>query len=81
MTSVVLDDDLIARLGVGSLNHLRDQVLDCIVRAKVNKTYVMQTLFETSLPRSSYTQGGSTALPLQGCGGHVHTNDEAKERH
>lgn len=47
MTSVVLDDDLISRLGVGSLNHLRDQVLDCIVRARVNKTQIMQTLFRT----------------------------------
>jgi hypothetical protein len=53
MTSVVLDDDLIARLGVGSLNHLRDQVLDCIVRSKVNKTYIMQTLFK-DFPASQF---------------------------
>ena len=46
MTSVVLDDDLISRLGVGALNHLRDQVLDCISRSKCNKTYIMQTLFK-----------------------------------
>ena len=44
---MVLDDDLISRLGVGSLNHLRDQVLDCIVRARVNKTKIMQSLFRT----------------------------------
>ena len=55
MTSVVLDDDLIARLGVGSLNHLRDQVLDCIVRAKVNKTSIMQSLFRTVTSQSIVT--------------------------
>jgi len=46
LTSVVLDNDIISRLGLGTLNHLREEVLRSITRAKLNKTYIMRTLVE-----------------------------------
>lgn len=46
LTSVVLDNDIISRLGLSTLNHLREEVLRSITRAKINKTYIMRTLVE-----------------------------------
>eukprot|EP00605_Chrysophyceae_sp_TOSAG23-4_P002276 GSChrysophyteH1.ASY1.ANO1.2521.1 assembled CDS len=46
LTTVVLNNDLIARAGKATLNHLREQVLSAITRAKVTKTQIMRTLIE-----------------------------------
>lgn len=44
--SVVLSNDLVCRLGVVTLNKLRNDVLDAISRAKVNKMHIMQAIFK-----------------------------------
>lgn len=46
VTSLVLDNDLICRLSVARLASLRNDVLDSIARAKVNKMTIMQALFK-----------------------------------
>lgn len=46
VTSFVLDNDLVSRLSFRSLCALRNQVLDAISRAKVNKVYIMKALFK-----------------------------------
>jgi sn1-specific diacylglycerol lipase len=46
LTSVVLNNDIVARLGLSSMNHLREEILTSIIRAKVNKTQIMRTLVE-----------------------------------
>ncbi len=48
--SVVLDDDIIPRLGVPTINNIRHQVLESIPRSKCNKSYIMRTLFRDSTP-------------------------------
>jgi hypothetical protein len=45
ITSVVLGSDMISRLSFFSLSKLREEVLDCIVRARVNKARVLQSIF------------------------------------
>lgn len=46
VTSVVMGNDLVCRLGFRSLNRLREDVLDAISRAKVNKMLIMQAIFK-----------------------------------
>ncbi len=41
MTSVVLGNDLVCRLNFGSISKLRNEVLDKISRAKVNKMVIL----------------------------------------
>jgi sn1-specific diacylglycerol lipase len=41
VTSVVLGNDLICRLSLGAISHLRNKVLDAICRAKVNKMLIL----------------------------------------
>lgn len=45
VTSVVLGNDLVSRLNFQALVQLRNEVLEAIARAKVNKMVVMRTLF------------------------------------
>jgi len=45
VTSVVLGNDLVSRMSFLSLNTLRNDILDCISRARVNKMCVMQAIF------------------------------------
>ncbi len=42
MTSVVLNNDIVPRLNFHSIHELRNQLLDVICRAKVNKMFIMQ---------------------------------------
>ncbi|CAE7547090.1 unnamed protein product [Symbiodinium microadriaticum] len=44
MTSCVLGNDIVASLSMGNLLSLREKVLDAIVRCRVNKMVVMQTM-------------------------------------
>jgi hypothetical protein len=44
-TSIVLGSDMICRLSFFSLSKLRDEVLDCICRSKVNKSKIIQSMF------------------------------------
>jgi sn1-specific diacylglycerol lipase len=46
VTSVVLDTDLVTRMSTHSMNKLREEVLDCIVRARVHKLFVLQAVFK-----------------------------------
>jgi hypothetical protein len=46
VTSVVLGNDLVCRLSFRSLCRLRNDVLDAISRARVNKMMIMQALFK-----------------------------------
>eukprot|EP01041_Mallomonas_annulata_P007760 gene7760-15877_t len=46
VTTLCLGNDLVCRLSVRSLAAMREQVLDAISRAKVNKMVVMQALFK-----------------------------------
>eukprot|EP00605_Chrysophyceae_sp_TOSAG23-4_P002072 GSChrysophyteH1.ASY1.ANO1.2293.1 assembled CDS len=46
MTSVVLGDDCISRLNFFSLGHMRERVLDALVRSKVNKMKIFTTSFK-----------------------------------
>lgn len=46
VTSVVLNDDLISRLSFRSLCALRNDVLDAISRAKVNKMTIFRSIFK-----------------------------------
>jgi hypothetical protein len=45
VTSVVLGSDLVSRMSFLSLNSLRNDILDCISRARVNKMVIMQAIF------------------------------------
>lgn len=45
VTSLVLDNDVVSRLSFRSLCNLRNQVLDAISRARINKVYIMKALF------------------------------------
>ncbi len=45
ITSVVLCNDVVPRLNFFSICALRNEVLDAISRAKVNKMLIMQALF------------------------------------
>lgn len=45
VTSIVLGNDLVCRLNFHSLVKLRNDVLDAICRAKVNKMVIMRTIF------------------------------------
>ena len=47
VTSVIHGDDCIASLNFYSLTHLRERVLDSLTRAKVNKNYVLMSLFRS----------------------------------
>eukprot|EP00602_Paraphysomonas_sp_CaronLab_P003137 CAMPEP_0185038922 /NCGR_PEP_ID=MMETSP1103-20130426/35176_1 /TAXON_ID=36769 /ORGANISM="Paraphysomonas bandaiensis, Strain Caron Lab Isolate" /LENGTH=848 /DNA_ID=CAMNT_0027577587 /DNA_START=193 /DNA_END=2739 /DNA_ORIENTATION=- len=44
MTSCILGHDLVASLSISSLAVMREQVLDAIVRCRVNKMVIMQTM-------------------------------------
>lgn len=58
LTSIILNNDIIARLGISTFNYLREQVLIAITRAKVNKTTIMRTLVEeVSIEDYLYTVG------------------------
>ena len=46
MTSVVLGDDCVPRLNMFSLIHMRDRVLDTLVRAKVSKARIFRTHYK-----------------------------------
>lgn len=46
LTSVVLNNDIIARAGISTLNHLRGEVLTAITRARTTKTKILRTLIE-----------------------------------
>lgn len=46
MTSVVVGNDLVCRLSFRSLCRLRNDVLDAISRARVNKMMIMQAIFK-----------------------------------
>lgn len=45
VTSIILGNDLVCRLNFHSLVKLRNDVLDAISRAKVNKMVIMRTIF------------------------------------
>ncbi len=45
VTSVILGNDFIARLSLRSLCTFRNDILSAIARAKVNKMYIVQSLF------------------------------------
>lgn len=45
VTSIALGNDLICRLNFRSLVKLRNDILDAIARAKVNKMVIMRTIF------------------------------------
>eukprot|EP01042_Synura_sphagnicola_P007128 gene7128-9128_t len=45
VTSIILGNDLVCRLNFHSLVKLRNDVLDAICRAKVNKMVIMRTIF------------------------------------
>ena len=59
VTSVCLGSDIVCRLSVFSLATLREQVLDSIVRCKVNKYTLTKSIFTKSLDLSEvlYNQG------------------------
>ena len=46
ITSIVMGNDLVPRLGFRSLCRLRNDVLDAISRARVNKMLIMQAIFK-----------------------------------
>jgi hypothetical protein len=46
VTAVVLDTDLVTRMSLHAMTRLREKVLDCIVRARVHKLFVIQALFK-----------------------------------
>ncbi len=49
-TSVVLGNDIVCRLNFHALSHLRNDIFECISRAKVNKMYVMKALYQEMDP-------------------------------
>ena len=59
VTSICLGSDIVCRLSVYSLATLREQVLDSIVRCRVNKYTVTKSIFTKSLDLSEvlYTAG------------------------
>lgn len=50
MTSIVFGNDLVCRLNFQSLCQLRNDVLDAIARARVNKMLVMKAMFRNMTP-------------------------------
>lgn len=46
VTTVVLGNDLVSRLSYRALSKLRNDVLDAISRARVNKMMIMQAIFK-----------------------------------
>ena len=46
VTTIVLGNDLVCRLSFRSLCRLRNDVLDAISRARVNKMMIMQAIFK-----------------------------------
>jgi sn1-specific diacylglycerol lipase len=46
LTSVVYGDDCVSSLNYSALTHLRERVLDSLARAKVNKNYILQTMYK-----------------------------------
>lgn len=46
VTSICLGSDIVCRLSLASLSLLREQTLDAIARAKVNKMQIIQSLFK-----------------------------------
>jgi hypothetical protein len=49
VTSIVLGNDLVSRLNFLSLCKLRNDILDAIARAKVNKMVIMRAILMTGL--------------------------------
>lgn len=45
IASVILNNDLVARLSFPSICRLRNEVLDAICRAKTSKMHIMQAIF------------------------------------
>ena len=50
VTSIVLGNDLVSRLNFPSLCRLRNDVLDAISRARVNKMFVLRAIFKDLEP-------------------------------
>jgi sn1-specific diacylglycerol lipase len=50
VTSIVLGNDIIPRMSFRSLCLLRNEVLDCIARAKVNKITIIRSLLNRHTP-------------------------------
>lgn len=50
VTSVVMGNDLVSRLNYHSVSKLRNDVLDAISRARVNKMFIMQAIFKEFHP-------------------------------
>lgn len=50
VTSVVLGNDLVSRLNFPALCRLRNDVLDAISRARVNKMFVLRAIFKDLEP-------------------------------
>lgn len=48
VVSVLLGHDMIPRTSFASLCKLRDDILNCICRAKVSKTYILQSLLRSA---------------------------------
>lgn len=53
VTSVVIGNDIVPRMSFPSICTLRDQILDAIARAKVNKTEILRTMFAEDHPSES----------------------------
>jgi len=51
VTTFVLDSDLVPRLSVATMEHLRDEILDVLGRIKVNKMQVAKSFVSQSLRR------------------------------
>jgi len=46
VTSIILGTDMVPRMSFRAMSDLREQVLDAIARARVNKAVIMQTIFK-----------------------------------
>jgi hypothetical protein len=49
VTSLILDTDMVSRMSVHTMSVLRENVLDCIARAKVHKLMVLQAIFQVNI--------------------------------
>jgi hypothetical protein len=58
VTSIALGNDLICRLSFPSLCQLRNEILDSICRAKVNKFYIMRAMFKDFHPNDLMYEEG-----------------------
>ncbi len=58
-TSISLGNDIICRLGFRSLCKLRDDILECIARAKVSKMRIMMSLLSNVVPSDLMYEKGN----------------------